>query len=174
MNDCIRTDTEKIIRRLSIMVVQKLHKADNTKKILVDGQKISVALVGNTCWYALKDVTKLLGVRGQTSSIASHISVANKRLFSFGSRPTFVVDLKGIHEMTTIFEINDWALVTQLVEGVVVVFNTRQELVSIELDKEINMPKVTQEDVLLLEILNAENDEDRVLALAAYKDWLTQ
>ncbi|MGR9635191.1 hypothetical protein ACU82A_29905 [Bacillus cereus] len=45
------------------MAIQKLHKADNTKKLTVDGQKIPVALVGDTCWYALKDVIKLLEIK---------------------------------------------------------------------------------------------------------------
>lgn len=156
------------------MAIQKLHKADNTKKIAVAGQKVPVALVGNTCWYALKDVIKLLGIKKQPCVIAAHISEENKRLFSFGSRPTFVVDLKGIHAMTTMFDINDWSLLSELVESVVVVFNTRQECVSMEIDKAMNVAKVTQEDMLALEILNAENREDRVLALASYKDWLTQ
>ncbi|PEE25956.1 hypothetical protein CON98_33155, partial [Bacillus toyonensis] len=88
--------------------------------------------------------------------------------------PTYVVDLKGIHEMTTMFEINDALLLTELVEGVSGVFNTRQEFVSMELDKEMSVPKISQEDVLALEVLNAENDEDRLVALAAYKDFLTQ
>lgn len=156
------------------MAIQKLHKADNTKKISVDGQKIPVALVGNTCWYALKDVIKLLGIKKQPCVIATHLSEENKRLFSFGSRPTFVVDLKGIHEMTTMFDINDWSLLSELVEEVVAVFDTRQEFVSMELDKAMSVPKLSQEDVLALDVLNAENGEDRVLAMAAYKDWLTQ
>ncbi|MGR9635190.1 hypothetical protein ACU82A_29900 [Bacillus cereus] len=53
-------------------------------------------------------------------------------------------------------------------------FNTRQEFVSMELDKAMGVPKVTQEDMLALDVLNAENGEDRVLALAAYKDFITQ
>ncbi|MGR9635199.1 hypothetical protein ACU82A_29860 [Bacillus cereus] len=156
------------------MAIQKLHKADNTKKLTVDGQKIPVALVGDTCWYALKDVIKLLEIKKQTCVVAAHLSEDNKRLFSFGSRPTFVVDLKGIHEMTTMFDINDWALLSELVKEVVAVFNTRQEFVSMELDKAMGVPKVTQEDMLALDVLNAENGEDRVLALAAYKDFITQ
>ncbi|WP_242226751.1 Bro-N domain-containing protein [Bacillus cereus group sp. BfR-BA-01358] len=156
------------------MAIQKLHKADNTKKLSVDGQKIPVALVGDTCWYALKDVIKLLGIKKQTCVVAAHLSEDNKRLFSFGSRPTFVVDLKGIHEMTTMFDINDWALLSELVKEVATVFNTRQEFVSMELDKAMNVPKVTQEDMLALEVLNANSDEDRVLALASYKMFITQ
>ncbi|MCU4765575.1 Bro-N domain-containing protein [Bacillus cereus] len=156
------------------MAIQKLHKADNTKKLSVDGHKIPVALVGDTCWYALKDVIKLLGIKKQTCVVAAHLSEDNKRLFSFGSRPTFVVDLKGIHEMTTMFDINDWSLLSELVKEVVAVFDTRQELVSMELGTEMNMPRVTQEDILLLEILNANTSEERVFALAAYKDWLTK
>lgn len=156
------------------MAIQKLHKADNTKKLSVDGQKIPVALVGDTCWYALKDVIKLLGIKKQTCVVAAHLSEDNKRLFSFGSRPTFVVDLKGIHEMTTMFDINDWSLLSELVKEVVAVFDTRQEFVSMELDKAMNVPKVTQEDMLALEVLNAENDEDRLVALASYKMFITQ
>lgn len=156
------------------MAIQKLHKADNTKKLSVDGQKIPVALVGDTCWYALKDVIKLLGIKKQTCVVAAHLSEDNKRLFSFGSRPTFVVDLKGIHEMTTMFDINDWALLSELVKEVVAVFDTRQEFVSMELDKAMNVPKVTQEDMLALDVLNAENGEDRLVALASYKMFITQ
>ncbi|PGW47227.1 hypothetical protein COE14_28030 [Bacillus thuringiensis] len=156
------------------MAIQKLHKADNTKKLSVDGQKIPVALVGDTCWYALKDVIKLLGIKKQTCVVATHLSEDNKRLFSFGSRPTFVVDLKGIHEMTTMFDINDWALLSELVKEVVAVFDTRQEFVSMELDKAMNVPKVTQEDMLALDVLNAENGEDRLVALASYKMFITQ
>ncbi|MED1612725.1 hypothetical protein [Bacillus paranthracis] len=156
------------------MAIQKLHKADNTKKLTVDGQKIPVALVGDTCWYALKDVIKLLEIKKQTCVVAAHLSEDNKRLFSFGSRPTFVVDLKGIHEMTTMFDINDWALLSELVKEVATVFNTRQEFVSMELDKAMSVSQLTQEDMLALDVLNAENGEDRVLALAAYKDFITQ
>ncbi len=156
------------------MAIQKLHKADNTKKLTVDGQKIPVALVGDTCWYALKDVIKLLEIKKQTCVVAAHLSEDNKRLFSFGSRPTFVVDLKGIHEMTTMFDINDWALLSELVKEVVAVFNTRQEFVSMELDKAMGVPKVTQEDMLALDVLNAENSEDRLVALASYKMFITQ
>ncbi len=76
--------------------------------------------------------------------------------------------------MTTMFDINDWALLSELVKEVVAVFNTRQEFVSMELDKAMGVPKVTQEDMLALDVLNAENGEDRVLALAAYKDFITQ
>jgi len=156
------------------MAVQKLHKADNTKKILVDGQKVPVALVGDTCWYALKDVIKLLGVKAQVCNIAPHISEENKRLFSFGSRSMYVVDLKGIHTMTTMFEINDWTLLSELVEGVVSVFNTRQEVISMALDTQIESPKLTQSDLLALDMLNAETDEDRIFALVVYKDFLTK
>lgn len=156
------------------MAIQKLHKADNTKKITVAGHKVPVALVGDTCWYALKDVIKLLEIKKQPCVIASHISEENKRLYSFGSRPTFVVDLKGIRTITTMFEINDYLLLSELVEGVVSVFDTRQEFVSMELDKAMSVPKVTQEDMLALEVLNANSDEDRVLALASYKMFITQ
>lgn len=156
------------------MAVQKLHKADNTKKISVDGQKIPVALVGDTCWYALKDVIKLLGIKQQACNIASHISDENKRLFSFGSRPTYVVDLNGIHTMTAMFDINDWKSLSELVEGVVSVFNTRQEVISMALDTKIERPKLTQSDLLALDVLNAETDEDRIFALVIYKDFLTK
>lgn len=156
------------------MVVQKLDKADNTKKILVDGQKIPVALVGDTCWYALKDVMKLLGVKTQVCNIAPHISDENKRLFSFGSRSMYVVDLKGIHTMTTMFDINDWTLLSALVECVVSVFNTRQEVISRALDAKIERPELTQSDLLALDVLNAETDEDRIFALVVYKDFLTK
>ncbi|MEH6933934.1 hypothetical protein [Bacillus sp. JJ783] len=160
------------------MAIQKMHKADKLASILIQHVNgvnwVRVALVEDTSWYCLKDVMELLEVSGKACNIAPHISGENKRLLSFGSRPTYVVDLKGIHEMTTMFEINDGSLLTELVEGVVSVFDTRQELVSMELDTEMSVPKVTQEDMLALEVLNAENGEDRVLALAAYKDWLTQ
>ncbi|OAK23941.1 hypothetical protein A6283_07695 [Bacillus wiedmannii] len=160
------------------MTIQKLHKVDRKESIFVFQGKISnwvrVALVEDTSWYCLQDVIDLLEVSGKACNIAPHISGENKRMLSFGARPTYVVDLKGIHEMTTMFEINDASLLTELVEGVSGVFNTRQEFVSMELDKEMSVPKISQEDVLALEVLNAENDEDRLVALAAYKDFLTQ
>lgn len=162
----------------SKMTIQKMDKAERTESILIQHANgadwVRVALVGDTCWYCLKDVMELLEVSGKACNIAPHISEENKRLLSFGSRPTYVVDLKGIHAMTSMFEINDWSLLAELVEGVLVVFDTRQEFVSMELDKVTSVPKVTQEDMLALEVLNAENGEDRVLALAAYKDFLTQ
>ncbi|WP_017153361.1 hypothetical protein [Bacillus bingmayongensis] len=160
------------------MAIQKMHKADKLGNILIEQVKgaywVRVARVENTCWYSLKDTMGLLEVLGKTSTIASHIPDENKRLFSFGSRPTFVVDLKGIHAMTTMFEINDWSLLVELVERVATVFNSVQELVSMELDKEMHVPRVTQEDMLALEVLNAENSEERVLALTAYKEFITQ
>ncbi|MCU5322556.1 hypothetical protein OB976_05800 [Bacillus cereus] len=160
------------------MVIQKLETACETGHVWVYRSKgaslVRVARVLDTCWYSLKDIMKLLGVSGQTSTIASYILGENKRLFSFGSRPTFVVDLNGIYEMTTMFEINDWSLITELVETVASYLRTRQEIVSMELDKEMCVPKVTQEDMLALDVLNAETNEDRIFALAIYKDFLTK
>lgn len=160
------------------MAIQKLHKADKLASILIQHVNgvdwVRVALVEDTSWYCLKDVMELLEVSGKACNIAPRISQENKRLLSFGSRPTYVVDLKGIHEMTTMFDINDWALLSELVKEVATVFNTRQEFVSMELDKAMSVSQLTQEDMLALDVLNAENGEDRVLALAAYKDFITQ
>ncbi|EJS74968.1 hypothetical protein CON38_02355 [Bacillus cereus] len=157
------------------MAIQKLRKADKLASILIQHVNgvdwVRVALVEDTSWYCLKDVMELLEVSGKACNIAPRISQENKRLLSFGSRPTYVVDLKGIHEMTTMFDINDWSLLMELVEGVSDVFNTRQEFISMVLDMEMSVPKLTQEDMLALEVLNAENDEDRLVALAAYKDF---
>ncbi|MGG0184870.1 hypothetical protein [Bacillus rhizoplanae] len=159
------------------MTIQKLSKVDEKGSILVreeDSATIRYVSVNNTCWYALKDVMAFLYLKEGINEVSSQIWGEYQAKFSFTTKPMVLVDLNGIDEILDVFGRGGagWRQIEVdfLVELVASELGTIQEVTQMNRQSKI----VTQEDMLALEVLNADNAEDRLFALAAYKDFITQ
>lgn len=118
---------------------------------------------------------QLIRRKSSTSVVASHITAKNKKMFSFGAKPGYIINLAGIFELRIAMNVSriDFVLEEVLLEFVEKHLKSDQEVEAVRKQQEQRLKNVTQEDILAFEVLNATSNEEKLLAVTSYKMYLT-